>query len=61
MVGTYIPSIDKPAQDVLNAAQSGGLASNLQHELDYLIPGMCKWRSTIRGKMLIAQTIWQPC
>lgn len=31
--------IDRPASDVLNAAQSGGVASNLQHELDYLIPG----------------------
>ncbi|CAO3689679.1 unnamed protein product [Umbelopsis ramanniana] len=39
--GTTCPPFQyKPAQDVLNAAQSGGLASNLQHELDYLIPAM---------------------
>ncbi|KAG2172290.1 hypothetical protein INT43_004832, partial [Umbelopsis isabellina] len=29
----------KPSSDVLNAAQSGGLAENLDHELDYLIAG----------------------
>jgi phospholipase B1 len=31
--------LDKPTQDILNAAQSAARASNLQHELDYLIPG----------------------
>ncbi|KAG2206528.1 hypothetical protein INT47_008545 [Mucor saturninus] len=30
----------KPAKDVLNAAQSAGLAMNLDHELDYLLPAI---------------------
>ncbi|CAM0140608.1 unnamed protein product [Umbelopsis sp. WA50703] len=30
----------KPTQDILNAAQSAARASNLQHELDYLIPAI---------------------
>jgi hypothetical protein len=32
--------LDKPALDVLNAAQSAGLAMNLDHELDYLLPAL---------------------
>lgn len=31
-------SIDSPNDDQLNAAQSGAIAMNLDHELDYLIP-----------------------
>ncbi|GAB5585328.1 hypothetical protein Unana1_00228 [Umbelopsis nana] len=39
--GTTCPPFQyRPASDVLNAAQSAGVASNLQHELDYLIPAM---------------------
>ncbi|KAI8969710.1 hypothetical protein BDB01DRAFT_768090 [Pilobolus umbonatus] len=30
----------RPLKDVLNAAQSGGMAMNLDYELDYLIPTM---------------------
>lgn len=30
---------DRPRRDQLNAAQSGAIAMNLDHELDYLIPG----------------------
>ena len=30
---------DRPLKDRLNAAQSAGMAMNLDHELDYLIPG----------------------
>jgi phospholipase B1 len=32
--------IDRPLRDILNGAQSGGLAMNLDYELDYLIPRM---------------------
>jgi hypothetical protein len=37
--------LDKPTSDVLNAAQSGGLAQNLDHELDYLIAGNYRCKS----------------
>lgn len=30
--------LDRPLRDNLNAAQSGGMAVNLDYELDYLIP-----------------------
>jgi hypothetical protein len=31
-------SLDRPLRDNFNAAQSGGMAMNLDYELDYLIP-----------------------
>lgn len=44
--------IDSPEDDQLNAAQSGAIAMNLEHELDYLIPRKYIWKIAVKDRII---------
>lgn len=49
--------IQRPANDSFNAALSGSLASNLQHQLDYLVPSILSHPAVSAGDWKLV-TLW---